>query len=292
MRFLAVALFVVIISLEFVQAQSFYAMRRPRNLLVMGGTGTTHYKGDLQDPGKLAKTRFNILVGAEYFFFPRISARAELTYFRLAGSDAVSKDPERRDRNLSFFSDNIELSTVATLSLLKTPKAFYQRPILNLYGFGGVGLLFFNPKTERDNGDKVALQKIRTEGVFYSRFQPVIMGGAGVKYQYNPFVNIILEVGYRLSFTDHLDDVSAKRYAFLADGVTPDPRADYVLTDPIAIELNKRATGPASVRGNPANNDGYILMNVKVQYYLRKEIFAGSQKNLYNKKRKWYYRNR
>jgi opacity protein-like surface antigen len=285
MRFLASVLLFVIISFESVQAQSFYAVRRPRNLIVMGGTGTTHYKGDLQDPGKLAKTRFNILAGAEYFFLPRISARAELAYFRLAGSDAVSSDPERRDRNLSFFSDNIELSTVATVSLLKTPKAFYQRPLLNLYGFGGIGLLFFNPKTERDNGEKVALQPIRTEGVYYSRFQPVIMGGAGIKYQYNPLVNIVLEVGYRLSFTDHLDDVAASRYH-------GDPRADYVLTDPLAIELNKRATGPASVRGNPANNDGYLLMNVKVQYYLKKEIFAGSQKNLYNKKRKWYYRNR
>ena len=285
MRFLVLVLLFVFISLETIHAQSFYAVRRPRNMIVMGGTGTTHYKGDLQDPGRLTKTRFNLLAGAEYFFLPRFSARVELTYFRLAGSDAVSKDKERRDRNLSFFSNNIELSTGVTVNLLKTPKAFYQRPMLNLYGFIGGGVIFFNPKTERDNGDKVALQKIRTEGVFYSRFQPVVMGGFGIKYQYNPFVNIILEAGYRLSFTDYLDDVSSKRYH-------GDPRADYVLTDPVAIELNKRATGPASVRGNPDNNDGYLLMNLKVQYYLKKEFFKGSQNNLYNRKRKWYYRKR
>jgi hypothetical protein len=211
MRFLPLVIVFLLLS-EVAQSQSFYALRRPRNLIVHGGTGTTFYKGDLQDPKRLTKARYNILVGAEYFLFPRISARAELTFFRLAGDDAVSDDPERRDRNLSFFSNNIELTTVATVNLLRTPEKFYQRPIFNLYGFGGFGLLFTNPKTIMDNGEKVALQPIQTEGVKYSRFQPVILGGAGIKYLYNPFVNIILEVGYRLSFTDHLDDVSAERY--------------------------------------------------------------------------------
>jgi len=285
MRFLCSVIVFITLTTELVQAQSFYALRRPRNLIVHGGIGTSHYKGDLQDPKSLDKTRYNLLVGAEYFVFPRISARAELTYFRLAGDDAVSEDPERRDRNLSFFSNNIELTTVATVNLLPTTAKFYQRPLFNIYGFGGFGVIFTNPKTERDNGEKVALQPVRTEGVFYSRFQPVILGGAGIKYMYNPFVNIILEVGYRLSFTDHLDDVAAERYF-------GDPRADYTLTDPLAIELNKRATGPASVRGNPDNNDGYMLINVKVQYYLKKEIFARSQQKLYNRKRKWFYRQR
>jgi hypothetical protein len=285
MRLLSAALLLMILALEYSQAQSFYALRRPRNLIVHGGTGTTHYKGDLQDPGRLTKTRFNIVAGAEYFVHPRISARAELSYFRLAGSDAVSRNDERRDRNLSFFSDNIELSAVGALHLLRTPEKYVQRPLLNVYAFGGGGLLFFNPKTEY-NGKNVALQPIRTEGVFYSRFQPVIMGGAGIKYFYNPFVNIVLEVGYRLSFTDHLDDVAAKRYY---DHATE----GYTLTTQKQIDLNKRAIGPALRRGNPDNNDGYLLMNVKVQYYLKKELFGGGQnRKLYNRKRKWYYRQR
>jgi hypothetical protein len=266
-------------------SQSFYALRRPRNLIVHGGVGSSHYKGDLQDPKSLSMTRFNLLAGAEYFFKPRLSARTELTYIRLAGDDAVSKDPERRDRNLSFFSNNLELSATGTINLLPMPPRFYQRPTFNIYGFGGVGLLYTNPKTIRDNGEKIALQPVQTEGTHYSRFQPVILGGAGIKYAYNPFINLIVELGYRLSFTDHLDDVGTKRYY-------DHPDAGYTLTDPLAIELNKRAIGPATVRGNPDNNDGYLLLNFKLQYYLKKEIFAESQRKLYNKKRKWFYKNR
>lgn len=265
-------------------AQSFYSIRKERNLIAVAAIGSAHYKGDLADPETLQKTRFNLQLGVEYPFFRRFSARAEFTYFRLQYDDDISKDEERKARNLSFFSNNFELSTVATVSLLPIGPRFYQRPLLNLYGFGGVGLLYFNPKTVRDNGEKVALQPIQTEGEDYSRFQPVLIGGAGIRYMLNPFFNICLEAGYRISFTDYLDDVSAHRYY-------DHPEAGYTLTDPLAIELNKRATGPAGVRGNPDNNDGYLLMTLKVQYYLPYNV-GNTQRKLYNQKRKSYYKKR
>lgn len=285
MRILRILLLLVLLLPEVLHAQSFYAVRRERNLIVIGGTGTANYKGDLADPHSLNKTRLNILIGAEYLFFPRISGRVEFTYFSLSGDDAASENDERKDRNLSFFSNNFELTAVGTVSLFPIGQRFYQRPLLNLYGFGGVGLLYTNPKTERDNGEKVALQPIETEGVKYSRYQPVILGGLGIKLKVNPFINLALEAGYRLSFTDYLDDVSSERYY-------DHPDAGYTLTDPLAIELNRRAVGPALIRGNPENNDGYLLMNLKVQYYLPYEAFGASQRKLYNKKRKAYYRRR
>lgn len=269
-----------LLTSEVATSQSFYAVRRPRNLMIMGGTGTTHYKGDLQDPGRLTKTRYNISAGAEYFVHPLISTRVELTYFRLAGADAASKDQERRDRNLSFFSGNVELSTAATINLLKTPpRKFYQRPVFNLYLLGGGGGLYSSAKTIRDNGEKIALQPIRTEGVKYSRLHPIVFGGAGLRIFYNPFFNILVEASYRFTFTDHLDDVATKRYY-------NDSRATYTLTDPLAIELNKRAIGPALVRANPENNDGYLFMNLKVQYYLEGEFFTKGQNKLFTVKRR------
>src|SRR5688572_13578743 len=220
---LILTLFIASLLPELADGQSFYAIRRERSIMAVFGTGTTHYKGDLADPKSFNKTQFNILAGIEYPFTKRFSARAELTYFRLEGDDASSENDERRDRNLSFFSNNIELTTVGTVSLVPTGARFYQRSILNFYAFGGVGLLYTNPKTTRDNGEKVALQPIQTEGEKYSRFQPVILGGAGIKYMVNPFINICAEIGYRLSFTDYLDDVSTKRYY-------DHPDAGYTLT--------------------------------------------------------------
>jgi hypothetical protein len=166
---------------------------------------------------------------------------------------------------------------------------FYQRPKFNVFAFAGVGLLYMNPRAERQNGEKVALQPLQTEGTKYSRFQPVIPYGLGVKYMVDPFFNVVVEGGYRMTFTDHLDDVSIERY--------PDPAS---LKSDLSREMSdrRRERDPdypilpgLGKRGNPENNDGYFLLNVKVQYYLPYE-FLQSQRKLYNRKRKAYYKRR
>jgi hypothetical protein len=269
-------------------AQSFYAIRKERSLIVTIGSGTANYFGEMVNPKEYGKTRYNIVVGGEYYFTNRISGRAELMYFRIAGDDALADD-DRVERNLSFFSGNIELSTVGTISLFPMGQRFYQRPKLNVFAFAGVGLLFMNPKAERQNGETVALQPLQTEGTKYSKFQPVIPYGLGVKYMIDPFFNFVVEGGYRLTFTDHLDDVSIERY--------PDPAS---LKSDLSREMSdrRRERDPdypilpgLGKRGNPANNDGYFLLNVKVQYYLPYQ-FSQGQRKLYNRKRKAYYKRR
>lgn len=269
-------------------SQSFYAIRRERSLIATIGTGTANYFGEMVNPKEYGKTRYNIVVGAEYYFTNRISGRAELTYFRIAGDDALADD-DRVERNLSFFSGNIELSAVGTISLFPMGQRFYQRPKLNVFAFAGVGLLYMDPRAERQNGEKVALQPLQTEGTKYSRFQPVIPYGLGVRYMVDPFFNVVVEGGYRMTFTDHLDDVSIERY--------PDPAS---LKSDLSREMSdrRRERDPdypilpgLGKRGNPENNDGYFLLNVKVQYYLPYD-FLQSQRKLYNRKRKAYYKRR
>ena len=268
--------------------QSFYAVRKERSLIANLGTGTANYFGEMVNPNELGKTRYNIVLGAEYYFNNRISGRAELTYFRIAGDDALAND-DRVERNLSFFSGNIELSAAGTISLFPMGQRFYQRPRFNVYGFAGVGLLYINPKARRQNGEIVALQPLQTEGVRYSRIQPVIPYGFGLKYMIDPLFNIIIETGYRKTFTDYLDDVSSERY--------PDPSS---LKSDLAREMSdrRRERDPdypivpgAGKRGNPEKKDSYILLNIKVQYYLPYN-FIQNQRKLYNKKRKYYYKRR
>ena len=131
-----------------------------------------------------------------------------------------------------------------------------------------------------------ALQPLETEGVKYSRTQPVIPVGLGVRVKLDPFFNILLEGGYRFTFTDYLDDVSIHRY--------PDPAT---LKSDLSRALSDRRSEIGydlpynkGVRGNPKENDGYFLLNATLQYYLPKEIFRNSQRKLYNSKRKAYYR--
>jgi len=285
--FLCLAL---VLITELVCAQSFYAIRRERSLIATVGSGSANYFGEMVNPGEFGKTRYNVIVGLEYYFTNRISARGELTYFRIAGDDAEADD-DRDERNLSFFSNNFELSTVGTISLFPNGQRFYQRPKFNIYGFAGIGLLLMNPKAERQNGEVVALQPLHTEGVKYSKWQPVIPYGIGIKYMFNPFFNILVEGGYRLTFTDYLDDVSSERY--------PDDPLTFFDND-LSREMNdrRRERDPdypiqpgLGKRGNPENNDGYFLLNIKVQYYLDYQL-KNTQRKLYNRKRKAYYRKR
>ncbi len=278
---LIIALVCICIA-EFADAQSFYQIRRPRNLMLNAGSGIAYYKGDLVNPGEAGIIKPNITIGAEYFINERISVRPQFTWFQTEGDDSKAND-DRQERNLSFRSGNIEFSAIGAVSLIPVPMRYYQRPRVNLHGFAGIGLVYFNPKTELD-GEKYALHKFKTEGVSYGRIQPVIPVGLGARITLNPYFNLLIEGGYRFSFTDYLDDVSRKRYlgpeAF-------ETELAYRLSDR-RPEVDTQPSRPTEVgvRGNPDNNDGYFIMNISVQYYWPREIFNLSQRKLYNRKRK------
>lgn len=286
MRVSLVLLILTLSVTEVLHAQSFYAIRRERSLIATLGVGTSTYFGELSNPKDYLDARPSINIGFQYYFTSRISARAEFTYFQLSGDDAEADDNSRVRRNLSFVSNNLEFNTVGIIQLGPHGQRFYQRPKLNFYAFAGIGLLYFNPKTDYQ-GEKVALQPLQTEGVKYSRFAPVIPYGLGGKVMISPFLNISIEGGYRKVFTDYLDDVST---------VHKDPAS---FTDPVAAALADRRpeiglpTVPAgSQRGNPDKKDAYMLLNVKFEYYLPADIFGNSNKRLYKSKRKAYYKRR
>ena len=280
-----IVLSIVIILPFLADAQSFYAIRRPRNLAISGGSGTALYKGELVNPKELGKIRYNFVVGAEYLLTSRFTVKADLTWFNIAGSD-VDADDDRVERNLSFTSNNQELNVSGVVYFLKEPKEFYQRSAFNVYAFAGVGLLHMNPKAEYQ-GKKYALQPLQTEGEKYSRYQFAIPYGFGVRISVSPLHNIILEGGYRTTFTDYLDDISKKRYV---DPATLEGGASGLSA---TLSDRRKERDPdypldytRGVRGNPENNDGYFLFNIKYQYYLPLQIGGTSgSRSFYRKKR-------
>jgi hypothetical protein len=286
MKSLRILLVVGMLVPELLYAQSFYAVRRERSIIGSIGTGVSSYFGELKEEKRSIDSKLNINVGLKYYFTNRISVRSELTWFQLHGDDSEAKDQDRVYRNLDFTANNFELNATGAVDLFPAGQRFYQRPKLNLYGFAGIGLLYSNPKTEYQ-GKKYALQSLQTEGVKYSRFQAVIPYGFGARVMLTPFVNIALEAGYRLTFTDYLDDVST---------VHLDPSA---FTDPIAAALSDRRpevgqpiAAPGTRRGNPEKNDSYLLINAKLEYYIPDGVFWNTSKKLYKSKRKAYYRKR
>ncbi len=262
-------------------AQAFYAVRRDHDLIVSFGTGTSTYFGELQNPGDVIDAKPSFNVGAQVFFAHnflgnRLSARTELTYFRLQGTDATADD-DRVERNLSFFSNNMELNAVGLFHLFPQDKKFYKRSFLNIYAMAGTGLLYTNPKTEYQ-GQTIKLQPLETEGIKYSRFQFVIPYGIGIRFRQGVLYNIALEAGWRKTFTDYLDDASSVRY--------PDP---LILKGDLSRALSdrRRERDPnypikpgLGRRGNPDNKDSYMLISLKLEYFLPIDLFHDDGRRL------------
>lgn len=283
-----VGLFVLLLTLiaPFADAQSFFSIRRERSLMAIGGVGTSTYFGELANPGDYIDTKPTLNVGLQYYFNNRVALRGEVTWYQLKGEDSKADDVSRMHRNLSFVSNNFEMNATGLVNFFPQGQRFYQRPGFNLYGFAGIGVTYFNPKTEYQ-GKKVALQPLQLEGEKYSRITPVIPFGVGARIKAGPFFNLAVEGGYRKMFTDYLDDVSNQHV---------DPSS---FADPIAAaladrrpEVGRPVAAAGTQRGNPANDDGYFLLTFKVEYYLPDNFFAkgDGQKKLNRSKRKSFYR--
>ncbi len=286
MRVLIILLVLALFLPEILTAQSFYAVRRERSIIGSIGTGASSYYGELKEEKRSIDPKLTLNAGLKYYFSNRISVRSELTWFQLTGDDSQASDNDRNYRNLNFVANNFELNATGAIDLFPAGQRFYQRAKINVYGFAGFGVLYSNPKTKYD-GKKYALQPLQTEGVKYSRFQAVIPYGIGARIMVTPFMNLAIEGGYRLTFTDYLDDVST---------VHKDPLS---FTDPIAAALSDRraevgqpTAAPGTRRGNPEKNDSYFLMCIKVEYYIPDGVFWNTSKKLYKSKRKSYYKER
>ncbi len=277
MRKLLVLVTIVLFA-EISFAQSFYAIRKDRSMILVAGTGTSTYLGELANDGDYLDAKPSLSVGLQYYLTPRVSARVEAIWFTLEGSDAKSGDEGRINRNLSFKSNNFEISATGMVNLFANGNRYYRRPSYNVYGFAGVGLMYFNPTAEY-LGNKYTLQPLQTEGVSYSRVTPAIPLGLGIRFKMGPNLNIAIEGGYRKLFTDYLDDVS-----------TTYP-ATYISTDSELLSVKGASYAVAGYkRGNPESNDSYILFNAKFEYFLPWDLGGQGSGRTYSKKRSSFYR--
>src|SRR5688572_2182329 len=131
------------------------------------GAGTSKFLGDLggkptlgtDDPSDLnfPATRWVLNGGFRFHISRTFSIRTNFAYGRLSGNDKFTRNRERHQRNLSFFSPITEGSAALQINLGKSKR---------LYVYGGAGIFKFNPKTKY-NGQTYALRQYGTEGQFY-----------------------------------------------------------------------------------------------------------------------------
>ncbi|MDH3709003.1 MAG: porin family protein [Cyclobacteriaceae bacterium] len=253
------AMLVLSIPFSSVQAQTFYQYHKSGQLTLYAGGGLSKYFGELSNDRKLGDVNPHFTLGVSIPIRPKLFVRPEVSFYRLSAADSdLPEEDSRHNRNLSFKSNNWEASVMAVYGLYAQGSQSLFKP----YIMGGVGITYFNPQAKLD-GVWYELQPLFTEGIDYQKFIAVIPVGAGLGFKLNEQIEVALEMSYRFSFTDYLDDVSMTY------------RDPLLITDPIAAALADRRPeiglekAPAgSQRGNADSNDGYMFMGVKVFYQL------------------------
>jgi Domain of unknown function (DUF6089) len=246
--------------------------------------GVSGYNGDLTE----REVAFNRLRPAGNFKLiyntnDFINFRLGIGYGKLAANDKNNKAADLKNRNLSFRSDIFEVTLCAEFNLFD-PTIYKNYP----YIFTGVGLFHFNPYAFDNDNKKTYLHPLNTEGQGltqypdkknYSLTQFCIPLGFGWKIKRKNW-EIGYEFGYRLLFTDYLDDVS-KTYVSL--------EALMSARGPKAVEMSFRGLGgwapdDGGVRGNSQKRDTYFFNGLRLatslSKHLHKKKMKGSDKRV------------
>ena len=226
----------------------------------------------------LSQTRYSFGGFYRYNFTKNIAAKLSVNYARIAGADSLSEIVTQRARNLSFRTDIIEANITAEyyfFTMNNISRASNSRIDFGSYVFAGGGVALFYPYAQLDN-KWYSLRPLQTEGVdnAYDEMTVIVPLGAGAHFTFNKKLRIGVELGYRFTFTDYLDDIST-RYADEADlpfieSVAIANRSDeaYARGDAAFAEagLIRNNWVPGARRGNPENNDGYFLGQISISY--------------------------
>lgn len=181
-----------------------------------GGAGVLVYQGDLAPSaaGSLKTIRPAFYLYGSKIMSPYLSLRAQLTYGRLVGNDALYDKPAyRQQRNFSFSSPLLELLALAVFNpfgVNNADKGFAPY----VFAGSGLGLLSIRRDWSRlnaayfsgESGVMTGLAIDTTHTV--PKLIPVMPVGAGLRYNFSSRLAASAEALYRLSFTDYLDGFS------------------------------------------------------------------------------------
>jgi hypothetical protein len=199
---------------------------------------------------------------------------------------------------------------------------------LGFYIFGGVGGFFYNPVAKNNllfdekshpniafNPiiiDKVKLRDLHTEGQgmandpagfspgeTYSKYSICFPLGFGIEKAFTNDMGIKIELGFRYTMTDYLDDVSGyyynrdaiesvygttaatmsgtysgKTWESTEYGISPSGGIANPDFGPNAYDINRTYTEPGYQRGNPENNDTYAYVTFSLYKKLKSKTRA------------------
>lgn len=277
---------------------------------------TTHFTGDIGN-GKSTRRGFimdlqpeETKMGQGVFVRRRLgssgwSLRADFTHLTISGDDALTENAPRRARNLHFRNRMKELSLRGEFVLHHIPDLFqrgFYTPMLTVSGHVGAAVLWHNPQARLTRGNRFYseliedelttpgawhdLAPLQTEGVKYSTVTAVIPVGLSAymtisERRNQPSWRFGLEVSWRFTFTDYLDDIHhtyGNPDEMSALGAALSSQADVDLLAYLGDDAGGLGShsyidpdlngGMAVIRGNPQNNDSYGTISFSVSRVL------------------------
>ena len=257
---------------SFAEAQNFFSWQQnDRYFSTYIGTGRTGYIGELTHR-PLVNGLSHINIGVEARLFTRIAARVQVTKYKIEGFDRDAADSSaNKQRNLAFTSKNWEVVLQGVYYFHKYGGKYHKRKLYEPYLAFGVGKTTYNPKTELDD-ITYNLRDYQTEGIAYDKSTYILPLNFGVKGKLNEFMSLTLDLGFRFTFSDYLDDVSQN---FIQH---PEPSISGSLADrsneiPIANQEAFDNFIPGEKRGNDAKYDKYFIINLYLEFYLPRDLF-------------------
>lgn len=264
------------------------------------GIGATNFLGDLGGADQvgtnglqdfeISATRMGAVLGYRYQLGESWFVRGNFDYVMVAGDDALTKEPARNSRKLSFRSHLLELSAQGEYMLVKQKSGHLYRLRgvrgkswfrFEVYVFGGIGGIWYNPQSRNPQGDWISLKGMHTEGQGlpggpeqYSGFTFVMPYGIGIRRNLGGSTqqglwSIGLELSMRKTFSDYIDDVSDVYYdndkikaaygdeaAYFAD---PSGKYSGLIDDGSGNKIGQQ-------RGDKNDNDAYMLGVVSINF--------------------------
>jgi len=265
------------------------------NYLGEFGGGEGEGRGFVADM-EFGATRLALGGFIRYRVSPSFAVKGSLNYIQLTGDDQISKNYARRARNLNFKNDIYEFLTTVEYYIYKVNDVGgtgRYRSDFNLYLYTGLGAFYSDPKGQNATDEWVSLRGLNSEGKSYSPISIAIPLGIGFYYTVNKQYRIGMEIGYRTTFTDNIDDISGN-YANNFDGITN--KTSQGLIDQInsenGVSLGDREFilpvhfDAGSKRGNPDSKDSYLTATINFSYAIR------GRSKFYKARYSWIHGNR
>jgi hypothetical protein len=280
-----------------------------------------NYYGDLAPrPSKVSTDISFTKPGFGAFFMHRFGPRytfiGQVMLGTLRGSDADSADPAdlsngiyRYKRNLSFKNPIKEFSALFVFDLFENDGNYISRVKWTPYVFVGIAGFMQQPKGQApatdlqgnplpEAGNWVNLRPLGTEGQYatlqdgdankgikpYSLFQAAIPFGVGARIKLTNTIDLWADIGFRYTFTDYLDDVSANYVDLgalqsnLARAMSyrtgelklPTSTHSYVGRDgqTYTVEAGYGEENPSNNRGSKADKDVYMVTSIRISHII------------------------